>query len=173
MVNQRVVSTKELIRCATWIALSLLLLLLSTAFPTARFGIVAVAGLFTGIATRFNSVKLGALVYLGTSLISAFIVPSKSAVLLYIVFFGVYPCLKVWLEHSKSRPLQWLGKLLFFYLSFYIIQVVLHTLIFLKMPLISSGWLFVLSHLCFLIYDFGLDKLDDIYQNRLYLLLKK
>lgn len=173
MVKQRRAQTKQLIRCSSLIALSLLLLLVATVIPTARFGIVAISGLFTGIATMMYTSKQGFLTYFGTSLIAAIVLPNKGVVLLYILLFGIYPILKILLEYQVSTCLQWLGKSAFFCISSYMIQVLLMELIFTKIPSVPVPLIYALSALCFLIYDFGVNKLNEIFQTRFQQLLEK
>ena len=92
-------------------ALSLIALYLSAVSPTARMGIVAIAGLFPAGAVVSAGLKAGVFCYGAAGLL---LVPDKANALLYLLFFGLWPMLKSLLERIPARPLEWLCKLAVF-----------------------------------------------------------
>ena len=95
-------------------ALSLIALYLSAVSPTARMGIVAIAGLFPAGAVVSAGLKAGFFCYGAAGLLGLLLVPDKANALLYLLFFGLWPMLKSLLERIPVRPLEWLCKLVFF-----------------------------------------------------------
>ena len=95
-------------------ALSLIALYLSAVSPTARMGIVAIAGLFPAGAVVSAGLKAGFFCYGAAGLLGLLLVPDKANALLYLLFFGLWPMLKSLLERIPVRPLEWLCKLAVF-----------------------------------------------------------
>ena len=95
-------------------ALSLIALYLSAVSPTARMGIVAIAGLFPAGAVVSAGLKAGFFCYGAAGLLGLLLVPDKANALLYLLFFGLWPMLKSLLERIPARPLEWLCKLAVF-----------------------------------------------------------
>lgn len=89
-------------------ALSLIALYLSAVSPTARMGIVAIAGLFPAGAVVSAGLKAGFFCYGAAGLLGLLLVPDKANALLYLLFFGLWPMLKSLLERIPVRPLEWL-----------------------------------------------------------------
>ena len=88
-------------------ALSLIALYLSAVSPTARMGIVAIAGLFPAGAVVSAGLKAGFFCYGAAGLLGLLLVPDKANALLYLLFFGLWPMLKSLLERIPARPLEW------------------------------------------------------------------
>ena len=70
-------------------ALSLIALYLSAVSPTARMGIVAIAGLFPAGAVVSAGLKAGFFCYGAAGLLGLLLVPDKANALLYLLFFGL------------------------------------------------------------------------------------
>ena len=85
-------------------ALSLIALYLSAVSPTARMGIVAIAGLFPAGAVVSAGLKAGFFCYGAAGLLGLLLVPDKANALLYLLFFGLWPMLKSLLERIPVRP---------------------------------------------------------------------
>ena len=79
-------------------ALSLVLLLLASVSPSGRMGIVAVAGLVNAAAVISGGLHAGFLCWAVAGILGLILSPDKGNVLLYLVFFGLYPMVKSLIE---------------------------------------------------------------------------
>ncbi len=87
-------NTKNIAFSAVFTALSVVLLLLSSALPNMSLSILAVAGVVSALALSECGYRYTLLMYLATCVISAIFVPDKSCVILYVLLFGHYPMLR-------------------------------------------------------------------------------
>ena len=88
-------------------ALSLIALYLSAVSPTARMGIVAIAGLFPAGAVVSAGLKAGFFCYGAAGLLGLLLVPDKANALLYLLFSASGPCSRAcW---SAFPPGRWSG----------------------------------------------------------------
>ncbi len=105
-------NTKKLTLCAVLIALSVVLLYLSTILPTGRLTLIAIAGMLPAIAVISGGLKPGFLVYLATSLLGLILAPSGG--IMYLLIFGHYPMLKQLIERLNRLWLEWIIKIVIF-----------------------------------------------------------
>ena len=150
-------------------ALSLIALYLSAVSPTARMGIVAIAGLFPAGAVVSAGLKAGFFCYGAAGLLGLLLVPDKANALLYLLFFGLWPMLKSLLERIPVRPLEWLCKLAFFNVVLTFCWFVLRDVLLAGLPAVFEQlWvLYVGGNVVFLIYDYGFSKLVMFYAARI------
>ena len=92
-------------------ALSISCLYLSALFPGAGLGITAAAGLFPAGAVISGGLKFGFLCYGTTGVIGLLFIPEKGNVVLYLLFFGLWPMLKSIFEQIRDRRVMWICKL--------------------------------------------------------------
>lgn len=156
-------------------ALSLAFLYLSTLSPMARLGITAIAGVFPAGAVVSAGLGAGFFSYGATGILGLLLLPSKSCVILYLLFFGLWPMLKSLLERLPNRVLEWVCKLLVFN---GILAVLLLGLRELLLPFLPAGlegnWLiFAAGNVAFVIYDVGFSKLIGLYVARVDRVLRK
>ena len=156
-------------------ALSLVLLYLSALLPTGRMGVVAAAGLLPAAAVVTGGLPAGALCWAGTGLLGLLLLPDKGNALLYLIFFGVYPLIKYWIERIGALLPELLLKLLFFNAALTVFWFGLRAVFLAALPLpVQALWLVYLGgNMAFLIYDFGCSKLIALYIQRVDKVLKK
>lgn len=72
----------------------------------------------SSIIIAFNNlkfgVKYGLIVYLATSVVTAILIPNKSLVLLFVMFFGMYTIIKLFIEKKNNLLVEWILKILYF-----------------------------------------------------------
>ncbi|WP_297208890.1 hypothetical protein [uncultured Flavonifractor sp.] len=156
-------------------ALSLLFLYLSAVSPGAKLGLTAVAGLFPAGAVISSGLRAGFFCYGATGLLGLLLLPGKGNVILYLLFFGLWPMLKSLLEHLPGRVLEWACKLAVFYAILCLFWFGLRELLlpFLP-PLLNRNWMvFAGGGVAFVIYDVGFSKLIGFYEARVDRVLRK
>ena len=149
-------------------ALSTALLYLAALIPTSYIGTVAAASLLTAAAVIETGFAAGALVFAGTAILGFLLVPLKSAVLLYALFFGYYPLVKSLAERLKSRAAEWLLKLASVNAALSVMLFALRGLVFSGAFFEGSAPLVYLAvNACFVLYDIGLSRLIVFYCARI------
>lgn len=150
-------------------ALSLVLLLLAAVSPSGRMGIVAVAGLVNAAAVISGGLHAGLLCWAVAGILGLILSPDKGNVLLYLVFFGLYPMVKSLIEQLRKAPLEWLCKLAFFNVVLTFCWFVLRDVLLAGLPAVFEQlWvLYVGGNVVFLIYDYGFSKLVMFYAARI------
>ena len=98
-------------------ALSLILLYLSSVFPTNRLFILGIASCIIPLSIITTGIKNTLVVYSAVSLLSLFIIPSKLISIAYILIFGAYGFVKYFIEKLRNMPLEFVLKLLYFNIS--------------------------------------------------------
>lgn len=150
-------------------ALSLVILLLVSVSPSGRMGIVAVAGLVNAAAVISGGLHAGFLCWAVAGILGLILSPDKGNVLLYLVFFGLYPMVKSLIEQLRKAPLEWLCKLVFFNVALTFCWFVLRDVLLAGLPAVFEQlWvLYAGGNAVFVVYDYGFSKLVMLYAARI------
>ena len=105
-------------------------------------------------------------VYLITAVLSFVIVPAKTAVVLFIVLFGLYPIVKVFSSSRGRKVTEYVIKYCYLNISL-VVLVVITTIFFAKLPVWIMLLVFAGANLLLPVYDFALDGLMFFYYNRI------
>lgn len=142
---------------AMFVAVSVVICVLASVFPTMSLAITAVAGIVSAIALIQVGYKYALLVYIASSILVLLLAPNKECAVYYTVFFGHYPMLKIFTERVGKRFFAWVIKIaeanvlyaIIFLVTVYIIgisEVVGKTEFFLTAFLFNA--VFVLYDIC-------------------------
>lgn len=93
--------------------ISVVFLLLASLMPALGWGLCIGAGMVPAIPLARRQVRMGLLIYVATSLLSAMFVPGKRYVVAYALLFGFYPLVKYGIERLHKLPVEWACKLLY------------------------------------------------------------
>ena len=93
--------------------ISVVFLLLASLMPALGWGLCIGAGMVPAIHLARRQVRMGLLIYVATSLLSAMFVPGKRYVVAYALLFGFYPLVKYGIERLHKLPVEWACKLLY------------------------------------------------------------
>lgn len=156
--------TKHITLTALLTALTVIFLSLTSILPTVRFGFAAVASLFAVAAVIESGIVSAIFVFIGSSVISAILLPDKTAVLIYVLFFGYYPVIKSLAERIRSLLLSWAVKLAVFEIAFTLVWFLFRSLVFDAKVLRTDVLLvYAAGTLAFLVFDIGLTRLIGFY----------
>ncbi|MGH4137221.1 hypothetical protein [Clostridium sp.] len=136
-------------------ALSLILLYLSSVFPTNRLFILVIASCIIPLSILLTGIKNTVIVYGAVSMLSLFIIPSKLIAISYILIFGSYGFVKYFIEKLRNIPIEFVLKLLYFNMSSAII-IFIYKLLLLKIPNVNIYLLIFFMEFSFLVYDYTL-----------------
>ncbi len=141
-------------------ALSVICLYGAGALSTGRVAALALASLFGGICISLYGVRYGVALYVGTSILCLLFIPNRMLTLIYILFIGYYPIVKLYIERLDKLWAEWILKILYFNIILIIIYV-LFKLFF--MPFFSSavvllafrylGAVIIALEIIFVVYD--------------------
>lgn len=136
-------------------ALSLILLYLSSVFPTNKLFLLGIASCIIPLSIMLTGARNTIVVYAAISLLSLFIIPSKLISIAYILIFGSYGIVKYFVEKLRNMPLEFVLKLLYFNISSAII-IFIYKLVLFKIPNINIYLLILFMEFAFIVYDYAL-----------------
>ena len=148
-------------------ALCIVIMFLTGVVPALYIVSPMAAGLLMVILVEEVSVSWAWLTYLAVSLLSLIVTFDKDAALMFILFFGYYPILRLNLEKIRSKPLRTVCKYLLFN-AFLVIDWFL-TVYLLGLPTFEDtgpvmyGVLIAAFNVIFFFYDRILSRMDWIY----------
>lgn len=156
--------TRTITLSAVFTALTVVFLYIGNILPTGRLALVAVASLFAVAAVIEAGIVSAVFVFVGSSIIGALILPEKTAVLIYILFFGYYPVIKSIAEKLRSALLKWIVKLIVFEAAFSVIWFLFKSIIFDDSFFTTSIVLvYFAGSAAFILFDIGLTRLIGFY----------
>ncbi|MEG0895649.1 MAG: hypothetical protein RSE93_08020 [Oscillospiraceae bacterium] len=148
--------------------LSLVIMLLTGIFPFAEYSCPALAGIVLISLVIEYGKKTAFIAYCAIAILSAIIVPNKEAAILFVFFLGYYPIIKSVFEKCKSRILEWILKLLTFNTSVILSYIIMLNV--LSMTNLTDDFkgiaipiLLILGNIVFIVYDFALNGLANMY----------
>jgi len=162
--------SKKLAICASFAALSVVLMLLTGIIPVLTYAIPALAGLILTIIVIEINKKWAVAVYFAVAAISVIIVPDKEAVAMYIAFFGYYPIIKSVLESKLPIVVEYIVKFLLFNISMVVSYCFLIFVLGLNLGedlAVIGKWFFpsllAAGNVFFFLYDYAMTKLITVY----------
>lgn len=154
---------------AVFAAFSLAFMFLSSALPTGQMGFLAISSLFGIAAVCECGIWGGVLFYAVTAILGFLLIPDKSAVLVYALFFGYYPTVKALAERRRSQIAEWAIKLLIFNAALSVMLFLLSLTVFDVLRIIKSRiLLFAVCNIVFLLFDIGVSRLISFYIARIH-----
>jgi hypothetical protein len=115
------------------------------------------------------------LTYTSVSILSMLITADKEAALVFVMLFGHYPMVRMYLENLKFKPLRYIIKLAIYnicLISFFMVTVFVFGLDQMLTDMNDLGKyggliLLVLANIIYVLYDFNLGALYVLYIKRL------
>ena len=160
----RVITTSALL-----ISLSMVFLYLSSIFPTMQLCFVAAASLFVVAQVIETSLIGGVYVFIGSCILGFLIVPDKTSMILYTLFFGYYPIVKSLAEKLNKAVLRWTVKLIVMNAALAVILGFFGELIFDLSQFEYGVWVFAaLFDVTFILFDIGVSRLVGFYMARIH-----
>lgn len=150
-------NTLGLARGGIFVALSLMLLYLSTIVPINKLFMLGMASVIIPISIISTGIKNTIIVYVSTSILSVLLLGFKGNVIGYILFFGLYGFIKLYIEKISNLFIEIPLKLIYFSISMYIIYLISKLLI-VEIPTSSLplSLLIFAVELIFLVCDYAL-----------------
>lgn len=154
---------------ALLISLSMVFLYLSSVFPTMQLCFVAVASLFVAAQVIETNLMGGLYVFIGSCILGFLIVPDKTSVILYGLFFGYYPLVKSLAEKHNNAVVRWGIKLAVMNVALAVILGFFGELIFDLSQFEYGVWVFAaMFNVAFILFDIGVTQLIGLYMARVH-----
>ena len=161
MKNGRV---KQLTVCAALSAIGVVLLSIGPIIDVLDASLAVLASLVCIVAVIEYGKAAPWLVFSVTATLSLILIPTNSAALMYLLFFGYYPIIKERLERLP-RALSWVIKELIFNTAM-VLCIVLIKMLFMptvEVTVLNYAILVVLCEVIFVLYDIALTRLITFY----------
>ena len=154
-------------------ALAVISLFFAAILPTSRLSLYVLSSFFISIIIIEYGIKPGWLFYVATSLLSVVLIPDKLGIIPYIIFFGIYGIVKVYIEKINKIVLEYFLKFAYFniclFVAVYFIKNVFLENITVKLP----WWLIIIAlEIVFLIYDYVYTMFIAYYREKLKKILR-
>lgn len=163
--------------CGVISALGIAIMLLAY-FPYFTYLAGAVAGFLTVIVVAETDKKWALATFIVTGLLSLFFAETEAKIM-YLLFFGYYPILKICIENIKSKTVQYIIKFTLFNCAV-VGAYSLLTFVFGLPPEILPKYgiygivgILLLANVTFYIYDIALVRMAGIYMYRVHPSVKK
>ena len=95
------------------LAFTVISVFLAATLPTSKLSLYALSSLFMAVIIIEFGTKAGWAFYLASALLSLLLVP-RLEVIPFIVFFGVYGLIKLYIERLRGRVIEYILKLIYF-----------------------------------------------------------
>lgn len=136
------------------LAFTVICVFLAATLPTSKLSLYAVSSLFLSVIIIEFGAKAGWAFYLASGVLSAVLVP-RLEVIPFIVFFGVYGLIKLYIEKLHNRIVEYVLKLVFFNICLVLGLVFLKEFIMTGISLSAPIYIIAgLLELVFVVYDY-------------------
>ncbi len=95
------------------LAFTVICVFLAAVLPTSKLSLYALSSLFMSVILIEFGTKAGWAFYLASAILSALLVP-RLEVIPFVVFFGIYGLIKLYIERLNSRITEYILKLAYF-----------------------------------------------------------
>lgn len=124
--------------CSVSMALTVICLYGASALSIGRLAALGLSAVFCAACVDRFGVRYGVVVYVGSSILSLLLIPKRMYGLIYVLFVGYYPIVKLYIEKLNKRWAEWILKLLYFNLVLLLLYAVFRWFF---LPNIESAWL--------------------------------
>ena len=136
-------------------AFTLLFLYIASVIPVGKFAMYFLSSVFVAALMVEYDTGLAFLMFVAVSLLSFLILPDRTRVFYYIIFFGHYGIGKHFIEKIKDKVIAFVVKLIYFNaaiaLMYLIASAILLSDVDFKLPLWA---LVIIAQVVFIIYDY-------------------
>ncbi len=161
---------KKISFSAISLALSVMCLYGAAYLPTGRLVMLALASIFVAVCCEQYGVRYGILVYLGAAILSLLFIHKRMYVLIYILFAGLYPIVKLFIEKLRKLWAEWVLKILYFngvlavsYIGFKLFFMPYLSPAYLLIAVQYMGLILLGLEVFFVIYDIALSYMIGYY----------
>lgn len=161
--------TSVLTKIALVSALTGVVLILGSVFPSAALSLAALAGLFPAVLVKEHGFIPALAAYLIAGFLALLLSPVKYAAALFVLLFGFYQVIKQWMEKRMHRVVACICKFIFANSVFFFLYLCLTDVFAAVVPTMLKSFVltWVLYLAAFLIYDFAGSEWLKFYEARI------
>lgn len=149
-------------------ALGVIVIYLSNIIPGNKLFLLSIASCLIPIAVITTSLKNSFIVYISTLILAFLMSGLTTAVIAYALFFGIYGIIKYYIEKIGKLPIEFLLKLVFFNICFFISYNILKLFLPSSLNFKLSIYIFIIgAELVFVFYDYFLTAMIAFINKRL------
>ena len=150
------------------LSVNIILLLLVNILPINTLFLLGLASLPISIIIMEWGPKLGVIFYLGSILLSFFVMTNKSQWILYVFTFGIYGLVKYIIEKDRNIFIEYVLKLISANILIGITYFILKFFIYIPVNIITIS----IFEVAFIIYDYVYSIFIDYYNDKLRKIIK-
>jgi len=150
-------------------ALAVILLYLASVVPSGRLAVVCASSICV-VFVRMRCGKMWSLLCFGASaLLALLLLPEKGVALLYSVFLGYYPLIKLDTERMSNRMLRWTVRIGVFNMAFLVLSLLARAFMSSWLADARGSWLllWILANGVFVVYDYAVKQIVLIYLRKI------
>jgi hypothetical protein len=149
-------------------ALGVILIYLSSIVPGNKLFLLSIASCLIPIAVITTNLKNSFIIYISTLILAFLMTGLTTAVIAYAFFFGIYGLVKYYIEKIGKLPIEFLLKIAFFNVCFYISYNILKLFLPSSFNFKLSIFIFIIgAEFIFLFYDYFLTVMIAFINKRL------
>ena len=134
--------------------ISLVVLYLSSLFPTNRISLLALSSMFVFVLVIEFNIRTAVISYMATSLLGLILLPDKLMTIAYIIYFGYYGIIKSLIERINNIALEWIVKISSFNIAIFILYLIIGKFFPQNLQVNTSLWLIIVFlQTVFIAYD--------------------
>lgn len=160
--------TKKIALAGILTSLGAVALILENIVPTGKLGFYVFAGFLISVVIMECGLTYGWISFCAVSLISLILVPEKTAVIPYVLFFGIYSIMKNYIERINKLLIELVLKFAFFNISLFfmwnIAELFIPEVLFEKLPVFA---VVILLQLVFFAFDWIFSLWTQFYMEKL------
>ena len=158
-------SSSIMARAGVSTALAVILLYLASIVPSGRLALMCAASIGVIFLRMRCGMKTALLCYVASAVLSLVLLPEKGVSLVYILFLGYYPLIKLSTERLGNRIARWLIRLAVFNIAFAVMFRMAMALFDVWLGMFSGSCLVLTlaGNVAFIVYDFALTQVILIY----------
>lgn len=161
--------TQNVARTGMAAALAVVILYISALLPSGQLAGVCVASVCVAFAGMRCGWLWGGGCFAASAVLALLLVPQKGMAILYAVFLGFYPLIKLATERLPAAAIRWAVRLVIFNLMLFLVCV---TPLWKLVPVVSVFpydrlLLFAVANIGFVIYDYALTQVILLYLRKI------
>lgn len=158
--------------CGMCTALSVLLLFLGGVLTIFAYICPMITGVIMIALVSTFGFSSAWITYFATSVLSFFLVPDKECMLMYVLFFGYYTIIRLFIEKIKLTPIKWIINLVIFNVALAAVNLLLFYAFGIPFDAAEDGKaLFIIfwiaMNILFLLYEKLLKLLTALYKKKI------
>lgn len=159
---------RKLSLAAMLAAFTLLFLYIASIIPTGKLAMYFLSSVFISALLVEYETGLAFLMFVAVSLLSFLILPDRTRIFYYILFFGHYGIGKYYIEKVKDKVIAFVVKLLYYNAAMAIMYILAAKVLLSDTVSLLPLWaLIIIAQVLFVIYDYLYSVVTQFYYQRI------